>query len=300
MVGRKQRRIHHVVVVLSVRACTMRKRVAIVDPQEAVRELLYHFLGRLPEYEVVGQAGAGLDAMPLFEKKTPNLAIIELFLPQLSGLEVLSRVRRKLPEMRVVVFTDTSDTSVLRKALQAGPDGIVHKSEPLEILLLALRMVSAGGRFFSPRLNHSVDHSGFGPAQVLSTREIEVMQSIAEGKSNKEIAVLLGISTKTVDNHRSRLMQKLRIHNAASLTLAAVKMGILPLDRVELPASLFEDSVGREESGSWSRRRSRDPALRTKGDKELARLTTGKFSLSHQVSVAGIDRADAKFFDLVP
>lgn len=244
---------------------TESKRLAIVDPQEAVRELLYHFLARLPEYEVVGQAGTGLAAMRLFEKTAPNLAVIELFLPQLCGLEVLSRVRRELPEMRVVVFTETSDTIVLTKALQARPDGIVHKSEPLEILLLALRMVSAGGRFVSPRLNHSVDHSGLGPAHVLSAREIEVMQSIAEGKSNKEIAVLLGVATKTVNNHRSRLMKKLGIHNAASLTLAAVKMGILPLARVEAPGALFEDSVGREESGSRSGRRSRDPALSTNG-----------------------------------
>jgi DNA-binding NarL/FixJ family response regulator len=224
----------------------MKKTIAIVDAQEAVRELLYHFLGGLSEYEIVGQARTGLEGMRLFKKTSPNLAIIDLLLPQLCGLEVLSRVRRELPEMRVIIFTETSDTFLLTKALRAAPDGILHKSEPLEILLFALRMVSAGGRFFSPKLNHSVDHSGFGPAKVLSAREIEVMQSIAEGKSNKEIAVLLGVATKTVDNHRSRLMQKLGIHNAASLTLAAVQMGIVPFSRV--PADLFQGSVGRENS----------------------------------------------------
>ena len=226
----------------------MKKRIAIVDAQEAVRELLSYFLGRLPEYEVVGEARTGFDAMRLFEKTAPNLAIIDLFLPELCGLEVLSRVRREFPETRVVVFTETSDTIVLTKVLRARPDGIVHKSEPLEILLFAVRMVGAGGCFFSPRLNHSVDHSGFGRAQVLSAREIEVMQSIAEGKSNKEIAVLLGVATKTVRNHRSRLMQKLGIHNAASLTLAAMKMGVLP--RPSVPADRFQASLGREESGS--------------------------------------------------
>jgi DNA-binding NarL/FixJ family response regulator len=206
----------------------MKKTIAIVDAQEAVRELLCYFLGRLSEYEVVGQAGTGLDAMRLFKKTSPNLAIIDLFLPQLCGLEILSRVQRELREIRVVVFTETSDPLVMTKALRAGPDGIVHKSEPLETLLVALRMVSAGGRFFSPKLNQSVNDCGFGSARVLSARETEVMQSIAEGKSNKEIAVLLGVATKTVDNHRSRLMQKLGVHNAASLTLAAVKMGVLP------------------------------------------------------------------------
>jgi len=227
---------------------TMKKRIAIVDAQEAMRELLYHFLGRLPEYEVVGQARTGRDAMRLFEKTAPDLAIIDLFLPQLCGLEVLSRVRRELPEMRVVVFSETSDRNALAKALRAGAHGLVHKSESLAILLSAVQTVSAGGRFFSPRLDHSVDHSGFGRAQVLSTREIEVMQSIAEGKSNKEVAVLLGVAIKTVRNHRSRLMQKLGVHNAASLTLAAIQMGILPPARV--PADFFQASLERDESGS--------------------------------------------------
>jgi len=282
-------------------ASTMKKRIAIVDAQEAVRELLCYFLGRLSEYEVVGQAGTGLDAMRLFKKTSPNLAIIDLFLPQLCGLEVLSRVRRELPQIRVVVFTETSDTLVLTKALRAGPDGIIHKSEPLEILLVGLRMVSVGGRFFSPKLNQSVNDSGFGPAQVLSAREIEVMQSIAEGKSNKETAVLLGVATKTVDNHRTRLMQKLGIHNAASLTLVAVQMGILPLAGVQVPADLLQASVDGEECGSRSRRRSPDCALSTNGEKELARGTTDKFLLpSHQAPIASTGFAGSTFFDLVP
>lgn len=214
----------------------MKKKIAIADEQEAVRELLCHYLDRLSEYEVVAQAGTGLEAVRLFKKSFAHLAIIDLLLPQLSGCEVLSRMRRELPEMRIVVFTGTSDPTVLTKALQGEPDGIVHKSEPLEILSFALRTVSVGGRFFSPKLNHVVDHSA-RPAQILSAREIEVMQSIAEGKSNKEIAVLLGVATKTVDNHRSRLMQKLGIHNAASLTLAAVQMGIVPLSKIGSIAS---------------------------------------------------------------
>ena len=215
----------------------MKKRIAIADEQEAVRELLCHYLERLSEYEVVAQARTGLEAVRLFKKTSPHLAIIDLLLPQLCGYEVLLRVRRELPKMRIVIFTGISDPIALTKALRAEPDGVVHKSEPLEVLSFALRTVSVGGRFFSPKLNQCVDQSASGPAQILSAREIEVMQSIAEGKSNKEIAVLLGVATKTVDNHRSRLMQKLGIHNAASLTLAAVQMGILPVSRITSIAS---------------------------------------------------------------
>ena len=134
------------------------------------------------------------------------------------------RIRKELPNMRFVVFMTASHPGVLANCLRSKPDGTVHKSEKLENLLNALRKVSVGERFFSPKFSHSVGE--FESRQFLSRREIDVMQSICQGKSNKEIAVSLGIATKTVDNHRTRLMQKLGVHNTASLTLAAVQMGI--------------------------------------------------------------------------
>ena len=213
---------------LSLRCLAMKKRIVIVDDHDAVRELLCRYLERLPEYEVVGVAGTGLEAIRIFKKTSPHLAIIDLLLPQLCGHEVILRVRREFPEIRIVVFTRASDKNMLARALRSEPDGIVHKSESLEMLLFALRTVSVGGRFFSPKLNQHLDRSELESTQTLSAREIEVMQSIAEGKSNKEIGSLLGVATKTVDNHRSRLMQKLDVHNAASLTLVAVQMGIVP------------------------------------------------------------------------
>ena len=210
-----------------------RDHLLLVDDQEAVRELLCRYLERFPEYKVVGQAGSGLAATALFRKLAPHLMIVDLLLPELCGHEVILRVRKDLPETRVVVFTGASDPSVLANALRCEPDGLVHKSEPLELLLAALRIVSAGGRFFSPKLNHYMSRLEFGAQQALSAREIEVMQSIAEGKCNKEIGRLLGVATKTVDNHRARLMQKLGVHNAASLTLVAVQMGIVPASSIQ-------------------------------------------------------------------
>ena len=216
----------------------MKKSVLLVDDQEAVRELLCRYLERFPEYKVVGQASSGLAATALFRKTSPHLVIVDLLLPELCGHEVILRVRKELPETRVVVFTGVSDPSVLANALRCKPDGLVHKSEPLELLMAALRVVSAGGRFFSPKLNQYMSHLEFGAPQALSAREIEVMQSIAEGKCNKEIGRLLGVATKTVDNHRARLMQKLGVHNAASLTLVAVQMGIVPASSIR--AGLFK------------------------------------------------------------
>lgn len=161
------------------RCMTMKKKIVVVDDHDAVRELLCRYLERQPEYEVVGQAGTGLDAIRIFEKTSPNVAISELLLPELCGQEVISQVRRDFPEIRMVIFTGTSDTTMLANALRSEPDGIVHKSERLEILLVALRTVSVGGRFYSPKLNKSVDRSELGSAQALSAREIEVLQSIA-------------------------------------------------------------------------------------------------------------------------
>jgi len=165
----------------------MKKQIVIVDHQAAVRELLCHYLERLPEYRVVGQAGTGLEATRLLKSISINVVIIDIILPELCGHEVISRARREIPGIRIVVFTGSSDKSMLANALRSEPDGFVHKSEPLEILLFALRTASVGGRFFSPKINHLVGHPEFGAAQALSAREIEVMQSIAEGKSNKEI-----------------------------------------------------------------------------------------------------------------
>jgi two-component system, NarL family, response regulator NreC len=205
----------------------MKKSVLLVDDQKAVRELLGCYLEGFPEYKVVGQAGTGLEAISLFRKTEPDLAIIDLVLPELCGHEVILRMRKELAKTRFLVFTGASAGSVLVNALRCDPDGLVHKCEPLEVLLTALRVVTAGGRFFSPKLNQYVSRFEWGPVKSLSGREIEIMQSIAEGKCNKEIGTLLGLATKTVDNHRARLMQKLGVHNTAALTVLAIQMGIV-------------------------------------------------------------------------
>ena len=204
----------------------------MVDYHEAVRELTCRYLERL-DYEVIGQAGTGLEAMRLLKKTAPDLAIVDMFLPELCGQEVISRLRRELSETRILVFTAAYDTAVLSSALRGEPNGMVHKSEPLEVLVLALRIVAFGGRFFSPKISQLLRHSRLAPTQALSGREVEVLQSVAEGKSNKEIAALLGVSTKTVENHRMRLMNKLGVHNAASLTLVAIQMGVVSAGRVQ-------------------------------------------------------------------
>jgi DNA-binding NarL/FixJ family response regulator len=217
----------------------MKRTVVIVDDHDAVRELMGRYLERL-DYNVIGQAGTGFEAMRLFKKAAPDLAIVDIFLPELCGQEVISRLRRELPQTRILVFTGVYDSAVLSNALRGEPNGMVHKAEPLEILVFALRIVSAGGRFFSPKISQLLRHSQVAPSQALSAREMEVLQSVAEGRSNKEISVLLGVSTKTVENHRMRLMHKLGVHNAASLTLLAVQMGVVSPTGAGVPNQIFD------------------------------------------------------------
>ena len=215
----------------------MKRTTVIVDDHQAVRELMGRYL-ELLGYEVVGQAKTGFEAMRLIKTAAPDLAIVDIFLPELCGQEVISRLRKQLPDMGILVFTGAWDAGAMNSALRSEPNGMVHKAEPLEVLVFALRIVSAGGRFFSPKISQLLRHPPSASKQALSGREMEVLQSVAEGKSNKEIAALLGVSTKTVENHRMRLMQKLGAHNAASLTLIAIQMGVVAATRV--PEMLFE------------------------------------------------------------
>src|SRR6516165_7816451 len=154
----------------------MKKRIIVADDEDAVRELLCNYLDRLPDFEVVGQTGTGLAAVQLCKTKFPDIVVLELLLPQLCGHEVILRVRKELPKIRSVVFTSASDPVALANGRRSKPDGMVHKSERLEILLHALRAASVGARFFSPKLNHSDDDSELRSRQALSPREIEVMQ----------------------------------------------------------------------------------------------------------------------------
>jgi DNA-binding NarL/FixJ family response regulator len=117
----------------------MKRRVVIIDPYEAIRELLCRYLEDSTAYEVVGDVGTGLEAMRVLKRTPANVAIIDPVLPGVCGPEAISRLRREIPELRIVVFTGAADKNVLAGALRSNPDGIVHKSELLEILLSALR-----------------------------------------------------------------------------------------------------------------------------------------------------------------
>lgn len=210
----------------------MKKRVLVVDDHTSVREMLVVLVGRWERFEVVGQAGSGLTALTLCRCLHPDLMILDLLLPELAGLEVLRRIAAIQPRVSVLIYSGTCNQSLLNDVLKERPDGFVSKGEPLKTLRDAAETVAEGGRYFSPSAMPFLFEKPLqrDPGPDLSPREREVLQLVAESGSSKEIASRLGICVKTVENHRSRIMEKLNLHDVASLTRYAMRCGLVALE----------------------------------------------------------------------
>lgn len=207
------------------------KRVVLVDDHVSVREMLASMLRRESGFQIAGEAATGLQALSVCREIAPEVVIVDLVLPELSGSEVTRRLRTSLPDTRVLVFTGSSDRQCLSAALQARPHGLVLKSDPLDTVREAIHVISKGGRYFSSIAESMMQDMPFQMASRLTEREREVLQLIAESCSTKEIATRLNISPKTVENHRQHLMEKLRLHDIAALTRYAVRRGWVDISR---------------------------------------------------------------------
>ena len=211
--------------------------VALADDHRVVREGLRQVLQAQPDIEVVGEAGDGRDAADLAERLSPNVLVLDLMMPGLSGLEVLRQVGRRSPRTRVVVLSMHADEGYVVKALGHGALGYVVKDASAADLLRAVRAVHAGQRYLSPPLSDQtiqdyVGRAGEGdsadPYERLTTREREVLHLTAEGLSSREVARRLGISSRTAETHRANVMSKLGLHNRADLVRYAMARGLLP------------------------------------------------------------------------
>lgn len=206
------------------------KRVVLVDDHISVREMLASLLRREPGFEIAGEAATGLQALSVCRSTSPEIVIIDLVLPELCGTEVTRRLRTVLPETRVLVFSGSYDRQRLAAALHAKPHGLVLKSDPLDMLREAVRVVARGGCYFTSVVASMLHEVPFQRTEnLLTEREREILQLIAESCSTKEIASRLEISPKTVENHRQHLMEKLRLHDVAALTRYAVRQGIVDI-----------------------------------------------------------------------
>jgi DNA-binding NarL/FixJ family response regulator len=207
-------------------------RILVADDHVIFRQGLIRLLQSTGNISVVGETGDGREVIPLIEKEQPAIVVLDISLPGNSGFEIAEEMQKRGLESRVIFLTMHNDPLTAQKALQLNVFGYVVKDNAFEDLLYAIRSVSAGGKFISPSISDKIFDSS--PArksdQILTRREREILSLIASGLTNKQMADKLFISIKTVETHRTRILQKLDIHTTADLVRYAIKSGLVDLD----------------------------------------------------------------------
>jgi DNA-binding NarL/FixJ family response regulator len=211
--------------------------VLLAEDHQIVREGFRALLKHESDIEVVGEAETGRQAVAMVRKLRPAVVVMDIAMPLLNGLEATRQIRKAAPDTKVLILSAHSDDAYVQQAAELGAAGFLLKQTSSHDLATAIREVQKGNTFFSPalakrlnrRVRKSVDRAGnvSQKSNHLSSREMEVLQLIAEGKLNKQVAAELGVSFKTVDKHRQHLMAKLNIHDIAGLTRYAISQGII-------------------------------------------------------------------------
>jgi two-component system, NarL family, response regulator NreC len=211
-------------------------RILLADDHGIVRRGLKSLLESQPGLSVIGEAADGLEALRLCSELSPDLLIIDISMPLMNGIEVASRAQKLEPSPGVIILSMHADESYIMRALAAGARGYLVKDATDEDLIPAVRAVAAGKPFFSPTVAavlmedyvRQLRARGLSDSyDLLTDREREILQLLAEGRSNKEVAALLDVGLSTVETHRANLMQKLNLHNTAEIVLYAVRKGII-------------------------------------------------------------------------
>jgi DNA-binding NarL/FixJ family response regulator len=206
-------------------------RVVLADDHALVRDGLRAVLAREPDIQVVGEASDGRDALRVVDTAKPDVAVLDLSMPLLNGLDVARQLVSRDRGPRTILMTVHDEDRYVLQAVRAGVRGYVLKKQAAADLVRAIREVAGGRVYLSPGVGAAVAEAirtgGPGPDERLTAREREVLQLVAEGKTTKEIAGILNVSVKTADAHRTRLMQKLDIHDIASLTRCAIRLGLI-------------------------------------------------------------------------
>lgn len=210
-------------------------RILVAEDHTVVREGLVRILEEGGECRVVAEAGDGLEAVEKAIEAHPDVAVVDLSMPRLSGLETVRRIREAVPRTQVLVLTVHDEEEYILPAVRAGAAGYLVKDSAAAELLAAVRALVAGQGYFGPQAARALaeqyrhpERGGSDPYQDLTPREREVFHLVVEGGTTKEIAARLGISVKTADNHRYRMMGKLGVHNTAEVVLYAARHGLLP------------------------------------------------------------------------
>jgi two-component system, NarL family, response regulator NreC len=213
--------------------------IVLADDHQVVRQGLRALLEAEPDFNIVGDAGDGLGAISLVERLKPDVLLVDLMMPGLNGQEVTRRVRKLSPTTRTVVLSMHASEPYVMEALRNGAAGYVLKDASCADLIHAVREVIAGRRYLSPPLTERAIDAYQEKAKaatlsrydMLTTREREILQLVAEGHTNKEIADRLGISPRTAETHRTHLLHKLQLRNQTELIKYAIEQRIIPLGK---------------------------------------------------------------------
>ena len=218
-----------------------KKSVLVVDDHPLVREGLKVIIGRSSKFEVVGEAGAASEGFRMVEELKPDLVLLDISLPDESGIELTRRIKRALPEARILIVSMHSKIDYITEAFKAGATGYMVKESAAERLLAAMESVATGEHYLDSPVSHSVIEKLIkspekdapitnGAYGSLTSREQEIMSMLAKDLSAKEIADKLFISPKTVENHRSNIMRKLGLHSSIELARYAARLGLIDVD----------------------------------------------------------------------
>ena len=205
-------------------------RVVLADDHVLVRQSLKSFLEK-EGIVVAGEASDGQELLGVVASVSPDVAVVDISMPLMNGLEAAGEMRRSSPQTRTILLTRHDEDQYVIEAFRAGIKGYVLKNQAATDLVHAIRQVCRGGFYLGPSISHTVVEAFLSktaqPIDPLTSRERQVLQLISEGKSNKDVACLLRISAKTAESHRCRLMRKLDIHETASLVRYAIRRGLI-------------------------------------------------------------------------
>lgn len=213
-----------------------KKKIVIAEDHTILREGLKALLSSNPELEVVGEAEDGREAVKLASELAPDLILMDLSMPRMNGIEAIKEIKKRNPEIKILILTVYKTEEYVLASLQAGADGYILKEANHSEFLLAIKNVLMGKHYLSPEISGKViegylkgkqEHTPVTIWETLTSREREILKLVGEGYKNREIAADLYISLKTVEKHRENLMKKLDLHTASALTSYAIQKGLV-------------------------------------------------------------------------
>lgn len=201
-------------------------RIVLADDHPILREAIKKSIDEIPDFQVVGEAGDGLELLKLIEKSVPDLVLLDISMPRLNGIEAAGKIKKRYPKVKILILTMIKSRESIHRALQIGVNGYLLKENAFSDLILAIRSIQKGKTYLSPLITDQIVQvvaDGVNVDRPLTKREIEVLQLLSEGKSSQEIAKLLFISIHTVNCHRSNIRRKLTLRKTADLVKYAIQ-----------------------------------------------------------------------------